>query len=284
MRVNHKYVISTGWWCVETTNVEDERRVTVGSDEIRSSSFFKKWHAAIDRFTNPAKILVVDSSSPTLPVLPADKRVELLRLDRNAGHQSKHTGKFCGVTLAHICGMVYALCCDVDYWVYIEQDALIHGDGIVETAISAMRRDYMWGCGLGTGQPMQQSMMVVRTAAIPEFLNRLLSISARDGQITPEMKFAIAASPLVRWLPELLFHQRDSTNLSYRLLQRFRQTVLFRYAGGFDVLPFGYGRKRPINFADTHFYFQHGTAAELESYYTRFSKANAGAFRPAEIS
>src|SRR5437763_1104853 len=125
----YKYVVTTGWWCVENTSVRDTRRVAVGSDEIRGATFFKKWHAAVDRFTRPVKILVVDSNSPTLPELPPDPRIELLRLDRNAGHPSNHTGRLSGVTLAHICGMAYAFCCDVDYWVYIEQDALIYGDG-----------------------------------------------------------------------------------------------------------------------------------------------------------
>jgi hypothetical protein len=266
----HRYVITTGWWCVDRSSGTDTRRITVGSSEIRSAAFFKRWHAAIDRFTTPVKILVVDSNSPTLPELPSDPRIELLRLDRNAGHATDHTGKLSGVTLAHLCGMTYAYCCDVDYWVYIEQDALIYGDHIVETAIEAMRRDYMWGSGKGVGQPMQQSLMIVRTSAIPGFFRRIASIKAPDAKITPEMKFAIAATPWVRWIPEVFFYHLESKALLYRIARKFRHDVLFRYAAGFDVLPFGYGDKRPIDFHDERFYFQHGSNEELRKYFDRY--------------
>jgi hypothetical protein len=270
MNSPYRYVVTTGWWCVENTSVRDTRRVAVGSDEIRGASFFRKWHAAVDRFTRPVKILVVDSNSPTPPELPPDPRIELLRLDRNAGHPSNHTGRLSGVTLAHICGMTYAYCCDVDYWVYIEQDALIYGDGIVEAAIDSMKTDFIWGSGENAGQPIQQSMMIVKARAIPNFLKRLTAIRARDVQITPEVKFAIAASPFIRWMPEPLFYEHNSTNLIYRVVRRFRHDVLFRYAAGFDVLPFGYGRRRPVDFDDERFYFQHGTAEEIQQYLRRF--------------
>jgi hypothetical protein len=269
MSIKHRYVITTGWWCTEKSAVSDTRRITAGSDEIRSASFFKSWHAAVDRFTDPVKILVVDSKSPTPPDLPSDPRIQLLSLDRNPGHSSNHAGKFSGVTLAHICGMIYAFCCDVDYWVYIEQDALIYGDKIVETAISSMKRDYMWGSGVGIPQPMQQSMMIVRTMAIPTFLRNLTAIKARDQEMTPEMKFVVAASLLLRWLPECLFHQIDSQRWICRGIRKLRQNILAHYALGFDVLPFGYGQNRPLDFSAERFYFQHGSQDELDSYFRR---------------
>ena len=37
----------------------------------------------------------------------------------------------------------------------------------------------------------------------------------------------------------------------------------------YEVLPFGYGRERPINFDDDVYYFQHGTAAEVAQYRSR---------------
>jgi hypothetical protein len=272
MSSKHKYVISTGWWCVEKSGVRDTRVKTFGADEIRGASFFRIWHAAVDRFANPAKILVVDSSSPTLPELPNDPRIELLRLDRNAGHPSNHSGHLSGVTLAHICGMIYAYCCDVDYWVYIEQDALIHGKGIVETAIEQMKRDLMWGSGVRIPQPMQQSMMIVKRLAIPRFLGHLTAIKARDLDVTPEMKFTIAASALLRCLPERAFYQIHSQRFIARAIRKLRQSFLSRYAGGFDVLPFGYGQERPVDFSKEHFYFQHGSQEELDQYLRRFNQ------------
>jgi hypothetical protein len=34
----------------------------------------------------------------------------------------------------------------------------------------------------------------------------------------------------------------------------------------YAVLPFGYGRVRPINFSDDIFYFQHGSVDEINAY------------------
>jgi hypothetical protein len=42
--------------------------------------------------------------------------------------------------------------------------------------------------------------------------------------------------------------------------------ILSNLARGYELLPFGYGRMRPINFQDEVFYFQHGSAAEISEY------------------
>ncbi|MEZ8829285.1 hypothetical protein AB6E20_11285 [Vibrio cyclitrophicus] len=256
------YVVTTGWWC---NKADDHRETCFGDGQIREKDFFQKWYNAVTSFTSPEKILVVDSNSPIPPNLPTDKRLEFISLDINAGHSTNHVGKFCGVTRAHILGMQYALLCDVDYWVYIEQDALIYGHGIVEKAIEKMDKGIMFGCGRGTPQPMQQSFMIMHKDQIWDFLKRLNGINKRDNEISPEMKFAIASSSFLSILPEFIFLENKSKSKVRKFIYRVVSSLI-KLNMTFDILPFGYGRKRPINFSDKTYYFQHGEQAELDSY------------------
>ena len=80
----------------------------------------------------------------------------------NAGYSINHTGHLCGVVRAHLFGISYALINEVDYWVYVEQDALLYGAEIVEKCIDRMKRPYMFGSGEGTPQPTQHSLMIIR--------------------------------------------------------------------------------------------------------------------------
>lgn len=259
-----KYVITSGWWCGPDSEINN-KRTKYGSESIRSLEFFDQWHAAIDNFTNPVKILIVDSASHHIPTPHKDPRVELVSLDENAGHSTSHLGKYAGVSRAHLCGMVYALSCNVDYWVYIEQDALIHGKGIVEHAISSMTGDILFGDGNGTPQPMQQSFMIMKTSAIPRFIERFTAIRSRDAEISPEMKFWIASHGWATYLPECIFQDTAADRLPFGIVSRVRNLLISR-GRNFGLLPFGYGRTRPINFTDQFYYFQHGTVSELESH------------------
>lgn len=259
----YKYVITTGWWC---TNDDDQetRKSFIGSNKIRTRGFFRLWLNAVNSFATPEKILIVDSASPVKPVLPDDTRIETISIDCNAGHSTNHIGKYSGVTRAHIIGMNYALTCEVDYWVYIEQDALIYGEKIIENCIENMKQGIMFGDGEGTPQPMQQSLMIIKKDKIPLFLKRLTDIKSSDNQISPEMKFAMATSRIALMLPEFLFYGWGGKN-SNRFIKR-KMNFIIKVLGTFDRLPIGYGRKRPINFNDKSFYFQHGNEEELRMY------------------
>jgi len=39
------------------------------------------------------------------------------------------------------------------------------------------------------------------------------------------------------------------------------------YLKGYDILPVGFGRTRPIHFQKEYFYFQHGSEDELNKYF-----------------
>lgn len=264
---NPSYIITSGWWCSGIANHFD-RTKRIGDESIRTQEFHHQWLAAIKRFTNPEKIFIVDSNSPVpCPVDPSSEVIVSL-LD-NAGHPSMHSGKLSGVSYAHILGMTLAYVNDADFWVYVEQDALIYGDGIIEKCIEKMRGDYMFGSGDGTPQPVQHSLMVMRKDAIPVFVKRFCAIDARDCEISPEIKFAIATSKVLSMLPTWVYKIDGKAGPSVDLRRRFLD-VMFKIFRGFDEVPFGYGRARPIDFDSEFFYFQHGSFEEIDQFDKRF--------------
>ena len=88
---------------------------------------------------------------------------EFLSLPLNAGHSTDHKGKYSGWMRSILLGLEYAYLSDTEYFVYVEQDALLYGDNIVEKCIDKMTKPYMFGSGLGTKQPLQQSFFIIRS-------------------------------------------------------------------------------------------------------------------------
>ena len=262
LKDNGTYIITTGWWSTEDD--VDDRAIKKGDATIRSKEFHTLWYETIECYTSAKKVYVIDSNAPVKPKLN-DKKEVLVSLLENAGHSTAHKGKLCGVSRAHLLGMSLAMINEVAYWVYVEQDALIYGEGIVEEAIAKMKKPYMFGAGRGTPQPMQQSFMIIKTTYIAQFIKHFNDIKARDNEISPETKFAIACSPVLRCFPEWLFKNIHQKSLKNKIVWK-----LFKVFQGFDDLPFGYGRVRPIDFNDRYFYFQHGDKEELDMYLKKY--------------
>ena len=264
-----RYVISSGWWCSGDNG--DTREKLLGDDLLREKEFFRTWLDSIQRFSNPVKILVVDSDSPVKPELPAsDRQLEFVSLDENGGHATNHSGKYSGYTRAIFAGMGYALACNVDYWVYVEQDALLYGEGIIEKAITEMKDEFLFGSGEGTPQVLQQSLIVMKTDFIPRFISNYTQIPYSDKEISPELKFAVSCFPYFRFIPKpLLVKKRRPVyrKLFFKLISRVLKTFIDKRS-----FSFGYGRSRPIDFSDDFFYFQHGVAEELAEYSRRLTR------------
>ena len=254
------YVIGSGWWCADKS--EDNRDFLHGDDVIRGKDFHKLWYASVDRFTSPDKIIIVDSCSPIRPDINRDDpRMEFVSLSLNAGHSTCHAGKYCGYVRAILLGMEYTLQCGVDYYVYVEQDALLFGEGIIEHCLSHMKKPYMFGAGEGTPQKTQQSLFIIRQDGIREFMRRLHHMKERDSEICPEVKFHIVCSKgPVRLLAEVYKHVDESA------LFKWLDWQFFKYLKDYDELPIGYGRSRPVNFDDEIFYFQQGEREYLDEY------------------
>jgi hypothetical protein len=118
-----------------------------------------------------------------------------------------------------------------------------------------MTHPYMFGSGVGTPQPLQQSFFIVHRSEFARMIRRLDGFAESDRLVSPEVKFA-----RLKW-------DRMPSNLlgGKRRKKWFRRTGKFWY----DELPFGVGRARPIDWEAPFFYFQHGSADELTAYSER---------------
>jgi hypothetical protein len=95
---NLNYIVGTGWWCTtQDMRSEQKQRKFLGSDFIRGRDFHKIWYKSLCENTSPKKIVIVDSNSPVKPDLNIDDhRIEFISLPFNAGHSTKHIGKWSG--------------------------------------------------------------------------------------------------------------------------------------------------------------------------------------------
>ena len=238
--MSRKTVVGSGWWSAGLPH-----DWTIGTHDTHSPEFFRTWLALVRRYIAPDRIVVTDSASPLKPA-PADRAgVEWIELDRNYGHandirvgriRTKHSGFMRSVYL----GATYALACDADYFVYLEQDCVIHGERFLDAIIEGLEHPIALGArtvgGVGISGPaapmLQQSLMVVAKAGLERFITAILLAPEGDGEVPPEVKF-----------------ERD--------LQPF------------GVLSVPFGRSRPLDFSLPHFYAQHLSRAELTEFLDR---------------
>ena len=153
-----KILIGSGWWSTQ----EEERKNLIGDDFIRSASFFELWLASIKRQSIEADIFITDSNSPIKPDYDFSKnaKIKFLSLNENGGHAVGHKGFFCGWTRSIIMSMTYCMCSNYDYYVYIEQDALIHGEIIEKAVEEANNKGAVFGYSEQTGYQMQVSFFL----------------------------------------------------------------------------------------------------------------------------
>ena len=254
-------LVTSGWYATDQTR----SYVTAGDDLIRGPGFRPLWWRSLDTYVEPEHVFIVDSASPVKPgdAAHTSTRFQHLELLINPGHSQNCTTHYCGAMAALILGLEYALFNDVDMVLYIEQDALVYGAGIVEKVKKALRRkDLVFGAS--SMLDVQQSFFAASKKGIRHFLSALHAINYSDKQIAPEHKFMFAAS---RFVPPAVLALAEYTEVPK--LRRAGLT-LFNLAcamsKNYELLPFGYGRERPINFNDDTFYFQHGDAAEVQQY------------------
>lgn len=260
MHVRQKYIVGSGWWCNEREN--DGREKFLGDETIRKKEFHSLWYESVDKFTSPQKMILVDSNSPIKPPLnKSDSRLEFISLNINAKHSTNHIGRFCGYTRAIIVALSYAEMCECDYFVYVEQDALLFGENIVEYCISKMTSPVAFGEAKTCPGKLQQSFFIIKKDFINTFLKRLKAIPYRDFELSPEEQFSIAASTgSVKLLSFVAIMKKR-----FKVFEKL-DWHLTKYFSLWTALPIGYGRNRPINFEDDFFYFQHGDEKELKKY------------------
>jgi hypothetical protein len=257
-------LVASGWFA---TN-EARSYVTAGDEMIRGVELRPLWWKSVDTFIKPQHVFIVDSASPIKPddASCTSTPFQYTELLINPGHSQNGKTHYCGAMAAIMLGLEFALHNDVDMFLYVEQDALVFGDAIVEKTKSALRRkDLVFGASRGLD--IQQSFFAANKKGIRHFLSALHAINYSDKQIAPEHKFMFAGS---RFIPTPLLQLAEFTEIPKLRVAGLR---LFALACGlsrnYTFLPFGYGRERPIHFEDDVFYFQHGSAAELRRYRER---------------
>jgi hypothetical protein len=233
-----KVIVGSGWWCADSPH-----DWTIGSPATRSVAFFDVWYRQLMRCLQPERIVITDSASPVKPDYLSYPGSHWIELDRNYGHANDlRTGrirtKYSGYTRAVINGAMYALCCDADFYVYVEQDCLLQGEDFLSHAIGNAAEDILMGRVTQKGRglagapaaPMpQQSLLIVRKAGLPRFIEGIVNAPYTDGELSPEMIMHDRLAPV-----------------------------------GFLRVP--YGRSRPIDFDRSHFYAQHLDDHELQRF------------------
>ncbi len=231
------YIVHSGWWC-------DESRRHIGAnynesdDRIRTPKFFDVWYDCVTKFSNPEKIIVVDSASPLKPDI-SGKSVEWVNLKMNFKHGMVCEGQYGGWTRAFALGAMYAYLNDAEYSVFLEQDCLIVGEGIIERAIENMARaDISYG-GSSVVR-IEQSFVIIKRDYILTFLHDFLGMKQSDRDLFTEVKFQRI--------------QKREYALSFVGLNKSR----------FTPLPFGFGRNRPLDCNVKQFYAQQWSREELQ--------------------
>ncbi len=257
-------LIASGWYA---TN-EARSYVTAGDDLIRGVEFRPLWWRSLDTFLKPQHVFVVDSASPIKPddSLYTSTPVQHIELLINPGHSQNGKTHYCGAMAAIIMGLEFALHNDVEMFLYVEQDALVFGDSIIDKTKNALRRkDLVFGAS--GALDIQQSFFAASKKGIRRFLSALHAINFSDKQVAPEHKFMYAAS---RGIPRAVVQLAEYTEIPHLRGAGLRLfNMICGLSPNYTLLPFGYGRERPINFNDDTFYFQHGTAEELLQYRKR---------------
>ncbi len=228
-------VVGSGWW-----STGERSPWNIGTDLIRSTSFFALWHRQVLKCLDPARIVVVDSHAPNKPAWPEFERVHWIELDRNYGHANDlHHGrivtKHCGFTRSMILSATYALCCDADVFVYVEQDCLVHGENFLQAAIGAQELDFY------CGQRCQGGISPKGNPALPMYQNSIVVMN-RSG--------------LERYITMLVGSPESDVVMS-------PEDRIEKYMAPFGTLRVPYGRSRPIDFSLPHFYAQHMSQEEL---------------------
>jgi hypothetical protein len=256
-------LVTSGWYASEAPR----SYITRGDDIIRGAEFRPLWWRSLDTFVRPQHVLIVDSASPVKPDDAAHTSTDVRHLELliNPGHAQIGKTHYCGAMAAIILGLEFALHNDVELFLYVEQDALVYGDAIVDKTKNALRRkDLVFGSS--RLDDIQQSFFAANKRGIRRFLSALHAINHSDKEISPEHKFMFAGSRLPSALLRLAVYT-PRPRLRSANLKLF--SLLSSLSASYELLPFGYGRDRPINFDDDVFYFQQGSAAELLEYKKR---------------
>lgn len=225
-----KYIIGSGWWCDGSgEHKRSKRERNTSSNETRKLGFHDLWYHCVHKYSSPEKIFITDSASPVAPKWRDDEVVVPL-----LGNYEYDGIWLTGWARSLINGAYYALMNnDIEYYVYVEQDCLIIGEGIIEHVISHMEKkkaNFCYGTTIDDYK-IDTSFVFVKRDFIFDFIRHYLR-----GQDVLDKPY-----------PERMF-----------------QYISKQRATRVTPLPFGYGRSRPIDMDKDMFYAQRWTDEELK--------------------
>ncbi len=266
------YIVGTGWWDDGQRKSHHEKY-----GGLEKADFFNIWYYFLNKYSSPQKIIMMDSASPIKPKLPNDPRLEFVSLDQNYGHGSFKTfgkiGQFQGWTKAMMLGAFYTLMTEADYYVYIEQDCLIYGYGIIEKAIENMEKNnkkmsHGWFNHPSFVYKAECCLTIIHRSYLLEFLELLLK-TPYEGELIgiDELKFVLIAN----------FEEFKKSYLILRAKKVIQEMDLEKLKlnniPSHIPLPFGFGRlygyneiraKLPLPKLPEHFYIQQFTIERLD--------------------
>jgi hypothetical protein len=192
---------------------------------------------------NPLCIVVTDSAAPEKPDNRLFPKIQWIELDRNYGHANvlrsgRIRTKYSGFTRAVVNGAMYALCCDADFYVFVEQDCLLYGDDLLNRAVADRNEDILLGQPTEKGRglhgsvaaPMlQNALMIVRRTGLERFIDAILGAPWTDGEVSPEETMRLRMPP-------------------------------------YGLIDIPFGRSRPIDFKEPTFYVHHLDDNELHQF------------------
>jgi hypothetical protein len=221
-----KYSITTGYWSGKGWRGED------GSEKAK---FFEEiWWPNIIKGARDAKdVFVINSNAETLPTNKYGKWIDLTF---NLGHvhdldvNSYPNKKFGGWSMAYLMGAMLCYSNDTDF-IFVEQDCIPVGNWIerMYSDLNNKNADILMGrqCD-ADGQALEQSLTIIRHRSILPFVGALINLNMNDagpGYVRPEAKFRTILES-----------------------DEFRNKTSY--------LSFGYGRSRPLSWAEETYYVQ----------------------------
>lgn len=237
------YAIGVGWFCPDGGRTEEydpykKTRYCIPADEM-----FSVWQKNINAYCNPEAIIIVDSNSDVPPPYDHDDdRFVYIRMRKNFHPKLKEQKFIFGqiqrsaASRQMYLSAMYAWVNDIDYYVWIEQDCMISGKGIIEAAIENMGDADISMGRLKQNITIEPCLTIFRTESFPQILTAY--IDSKKG--------------CPRDLPERKYKFMNSENI-----------VKFAWH------PFGYGRDRPLDFTQKFLYAQRVTLEEMGQFKTR---------------
>lgn len=233
-----KIIVGTGWWAPD-----DLSQTTL----TRHERIFPMWHHFVRKYIDPDGIVVINSANERKPDFNAYDDVEVINLDKNYGtgnaiRNGAIKTKYNGWTRSCYLSCAYALACDADWFVYVEQDCLLRGPNLLQEATHSSIHPVWLGPVPGKGYKPGTTELV----QLAGFHQVSLIIARNDGLIS--LMKACVEGPYTDG--EKPAEVRLSENLG----------------GKFNLIKIPFGRSRPLDLSAPVMYAQDWTREELKMF------------------